>query len=308
MTTNTKKMNISAVLITKNAATTLELTLESLKEFEEVILLDTGSSDHTIEIARKFKNVKIYKTSFSGFGRAKNSAAKLAKFDWIFSIDADEVADYELLNSIKTLSLKSDMVYRYRRYNFYRNKMIRNCGWGKEYVSRLYNRKFTQFNEKLVHEHIISTGKEKVIKGGLIHYSYLSISDFSRKRDLYSELFAFEHRGKRKSSPFMAFIRGTYAFLNTFFIRFGLFDGYRGLLISVANAHVTFTKYLKLYEANIELDILKKSILLKTALPVHPDAAVKQIEAITKIQLEQAIDKVSIYEIENIKSNLTILN
>lgn len=301
-------MNISAVLITKNAAPTIGLTLKSLKEFKDVVILDTGSTDNTIEIARRFTNTRVYKTGFAGFGRAKNEAAKLAKYDWIFSIDADEVLDNELFNSIIRTPLDKKAVYKCRRYNYYRNKLIKYSGWGKEYVTRLYHRKFTHFNEKLVHESIVSTGISKILKGGLIHYSYLTIADFSRKRELYSELFAIEYKGKRKSSPIKAFFRATYDFLHTFFIRLGLLDGYRGLLIAVSNANVTFIKYLKLYEANIDYNILLKSVLLKSGVPVEAEVAIKQVEAITKKQLDRAIAKVSINEIESVKKNLTILN
>ncbi|NJO91801.1 MAG: glycosyltransferase [Chloroflexia bacterium] len=93
--------NISAVLITKNAEATINLTLNSLLEFSEVIVLDTGSSDQTMEICKRFKNVEIYQTGFLGFGEAKNNAAQLAKNDWILSIDADEVISKRLLESIK---------------------------------------------------------------------------------------------------------------------------------------------------------------------------------------------------------------
>jgi len=301
-------MNISAVLITKNAAPTIGLTLKSLKEFSDVVVLDTGSTDNTIEIARRFANTRIFKAGFAGFGRAKNEAAKLARYDWIFSVDADEVVDYELLNSMLNEPLDKNVVYKCRRYNYYKNKLIKHSGWGKEYVTRLYNRKYTHFNEKLVHESIVSTGISKVLKGGLIHYSYLTIADFSRKRELYSELFSIEYKGKRKSSPLKAFFRATYDFLHTFFIRLGVLDGYRGLLIAVSNANVTFIKYLKLYEANIDYKILINSVMLKSGIPVQPEVAVKQVEAITRKHLDKAIAKVSVNEIESVKKNLTILN
>jgi len=302
-------MNISPVLITKNAAATISLTLESLLDFKEVIVLDTGSSDQTIEIAKNFRNVKLYKTSFSGFGKAKNDAAELASNDWIFSIDADEVVTKELLNSIKNVSLKNNTIYKFRRYNYYKDRLIKYSGWGKEYITRLYNKNFTGFNEKLVHESIkTDCYKVKVLKGGLIHYSYLSISDFGRKRELYSELFAIEFKGKRNSSPLKATAKSVFDFLNTYFIRLGCLDGYRGLLISVSNAHVTFTKYLKLYEANADYEVMKRSIILNEGLPVKPEVVTKRLEKITKKQLVEASQEASAKDINSVKSNLTILN
>ena len=220
-------MNISPVLITKNAEATISLTLDSLTEFDEVVVLDTGSNDRTIEIAKHYDNVKLHKTTFSGFGRAKNNAANLAKNDWVLSIDADEVLSKKLLDSIKSLNLKNNTIYKFRRYNYYKDRLIKYSGWGKEYVTRIYNKNLTEFNEKLVHESIKNDHyRVKELEGGLIHYSYLSISEFSRKRELYSELFAIENRGKRKSSPTMAFAKSAFEFFNTFFIRMGFIDGY----------------------------------------------------------------------------------
>jgi len=245
-------MDISPVIIVKDAERTIAKTLESLKEFEEVIVYDTGSSDETLEIAEKYENVVLFKARFEGFSESKNKAAKLAKYDWILSIDADEVISPELMDSIRELNPEDGITYRFKRNNYYRSKIIKYSGWGREYVIRIYKRTSTCFNKKLVHEHIdCNLGGIRTINGELRHYSYHSISNFVTKRDLYSELFAIENKDLRKSSPFLALIRGAFDFLNTFFIKLGFLDGYRGILISVSNANVTFYKYLKLYEANI---------------------------------------------------------
>lgn len=245
-------MQISPVIIVKDAEHTISQTLESLKQFEEVVIYDTGSTDTSMEIARKFKNVRLYQGEFIGFGRSKNKAAEFAKNDWILSIDADEVISPLLMDSINKLKPNELAVYKFKRDNYYRNKKIKFSGWGNEFVIRVYNKTKLGFNEKLVHEHIEPDGAKIItLCGELRHFSYHSISNFVTKRDLYSELFAVENIGRRKTSPFMAFIRGTFDFLNTFIIKQGIFDGYRGLLISVSNANVTFYKYLKLYEANV---------------------------------------------------------
>ena len=256
-------MNISAVIIVKNAARTLAQTLESLKEFDEVVVFDTGSGDESMDIARAYPNVKLCKGKFNGFGKSKNKAALLAKNDWILSIDADEVVSPQLMNSIRYLHLDNSCVYRLRRYNYYRKRRIRYSGWGLEYVTRIYNKTVTLFNENLVHEHInVSDLNVITLEGELRHFSYSSVSDFIQKRDFYSELFAREKMGKRKSSPLKAMFHAAYSFLYTFFLRVAFLDGYRGLLISVLNAHVSFYKYLKLYEANIRNDARVSLILL----------------------------------------------
>jgi len=106
-------MQISVVIIVKNAENTFSKTLESLKQFEEVIVYDTGSTDSSMEIARKFKNVRLYQGEFIGFGKSKNQAAKFAKNDWILSIDADEVLGSVLMESINKIDLEKPAVYHF---------------------------------------------------------------------------------------------------------------------------------------------------------------------------------------------------
>ncbi len=299
--------NISTVLIAKNAEATISLTLKSLIEFPEVIVLDTGSNDQTIEICKRFKNVRLFSSGFHGFGKAKNLAASLAKYDWIFSIDADEVVSEKLLEPIKNEQLENNKVYSIRRRNFYRNKRINYSGWGKEYVARLYNRKHTSFNEKLVHESIMHEKcKTEKLEGDLLHYSYLNISDFAMKRDLYSELFAIEYKGKKKSSPFIALVKSSFNLFNTYFTRFAFLDGYRGLLITISNAHVTFIKYLKLYEANMGYGMLNRSALLKGDIQLIAHDNIEQAEIISEISSNNTIKRK--VDIEFVKNNLTILN
>lgn len=302
-------MNITPVLITKNASVTIYSTLASLRSFKEVIILDTGSTDATTAIAKQFKNVKIFKSGFLGFGRAKNRAAKYAKNDWILSIDADEIISQELLDAIKNNKFDDNTVYKFRRVNYYRNKQIKHAGWGKEYVTRLYNRKFTKFNSKLVHESIEEKSMNvKKLAGVLHHYSYLSIYDFGMKREFYSELFAFEYRGKRTSSPFKAFIKSAFDFFNTYFIQLGILDGYRGLLIAVSNAHVTFMKYLKLYEANIDYNTLKHSMPSQELYIKYAVDKVDKINTTKRPKLSETIKKVNIEDIDSLRVSLTVLN
>jgi glycosyltransferase involved in cell wall biosynthesis len=298
--------NISAVLITKNAEATINLTLASLQEFSEVVVLDTGSTDRTLEICKRYNNVEIYRTGFTGFGKAKNKASELAKNDWILSIDADEVISKELLASIKKEVFKPNTVYKWKRENYYREKRVKYSGWGKEFVTRLYNKRQTSFNQKLVHESVRTDKmKIKALKGHLIHYSYLSISDFAIKRDFYSELFALEYKGKRKSNPFTAFLKSVFNFFNTFFVQLACLDGYRGLLIAISNANVTFMKYLKLYEANLGYDIKKYGTLLHDK-ETEDNFIIKQS---LKEQEKTINDNSKILKgFENVKAITTILN
>jgi glycosyltransferase involved in cell wall biosynthesis len=294
-------MNISPVIIVKNASRTIAQTLESLKEFDEIIVYDTGSEDNSIDIARNYPNVKLCKGKFSGFGKTKNKAAFMSKNDWIFSIDADEVVSPQLMDSIRGLCLDDSCVYRLKRYNYYRKRRIRYSGWGQEYVTRIYNKSVVCFNEKLVHEHINIADHEVVtLEGELRHFSYSSVSDFIQKRDLYSELFAKENMGRRKSSPGKAFVHAAFDFFNTYFIKLALFDGYRGLLIAVLNANVSFYKYLKLYEANIKNDARVSLIMLLDDVPV------KTISRLIESALNQTVAPDEIVIATNIKNQETV--
>lgn len=243
---------ISVTIIVKNGQRRLRQVLESLKHFDEVLLYDTGSTDETLKICADFSNVTIHLAVFNGFGPAHHAAATLAKHDWILSVDADEVLSDELAKEILSLSLNPSTVYFLPFHNFFNGKHIKWCGWYPETHCRLFNRKITQFSEALVHEGVLTKDLQQVIlKHPVLHYPYDSISDFLKKMERYSTLFAEQNLNKRKSSPFIAFYHGLGAFLKSYLIKRGFLGGYEGFLISVYNGHTAFYKYLKLYQANV---------------------------------------------------------
>ena len=122
--------NISAVIISKNASQTIKKTLESLRNFEEIILFDNGSTDNTISIAKKHSNVIIHEGDFLGFGATKNYAITLAKNNWIFSIDADEIISKELSFHISKINLQPKLIGEIQRRNYFLGKEIKVAGWG----------------------------------------------------------------------------------------------------------------------------------------------------------------------------------
>lgn len=242
---------ISVTILTKNSEKYLEEILITLNDFDEVLLLDNGSKDNTLNIAKKFKNTTIRSTEFIGFGKLHNLAIDLAKNDWILSIDSDEIPSKALIKEILTKKLDPGHVYSIVRHNYFNDKFIRWCGWYPETVLRLFNKQKTRFTESEVHEKvIIGNLKEACLKNPLKHYPYASITDFLRKMQHYSELFAKQNKGKKKSSPLKAICHGTFAFFKSYFIKRGFLGGYEGFLISMYNGHTAFYKYLKLFEAN----------------------------------------------------------
>ncbi len=242
---------ISVTILVKNGERRLREVLESLKKFNEIILLDTGSTDRTLLIAAEFPNVKMYQRSFQGFGHAHNEAASLANNEWILSIDADEVLSEDLAKEILNYSLDAGCVYALSFYNYFNGKHIKWCGWYPESHVRLYHKNTTRFSEALVHEGVLCDGlRKKYFKAPLHHYSYDTLSDFLQKMERYSTLFALQYHRKRASSPLIALYHGVGAFLKSYLLKRGFLGGYEGFLISVYNGHTAFYKYLKLYEIN----------------------------------------------------------
>lgn len=242
---------ISVTILTKNSQAFLPQVLEGLKDFQEVLIYDNGSTDGTLEIAKKFVNVKIHQGPFLGFGPTHNLVSELAANDWILSVDSDEVVTPELSQEILCLKLDDHTVYSIPRRNEYNGKWIRWCGWHPDRQARLYNRRQTRFSDAQVHEAVITCGKNQVsLASPLLHYSYQNITDFLAKMQSYSELFALQYRGKRSASPAKAIFHGFFAFFKSYILKRGILGGYEGFLISSYNAHTAFYKYLKLYEAN----------------------------------------------------------
>lgn len=246
-------MNVSAVMIVKNGVRTIRKTLESLREFEDVVIYDNGSSDGTQEIAREYPNVNLIEGNFDGFGTTKNRAADFAKHDWVLIIDSDEVVDAGLLHALQTKKLDPGTIYIVNFLAYYKEIQIRHCGWNNQKIRRLYNKTVTRFNDNAVHENIIDEGmKKEMIEGNMKHYSYMSISDFIIKLDRYSTLFAADNAGKKSSSPAKAFFNGLYSFFRTYILKRGFLDGYAGLIIAFSHMATNFYKYIKLYEINLE--------------------------------------------------------
>lgn len=242
---------ISVTILTKNSQKYLTQVLDSLRAFDEVLIFDNGSTDDTLEIARGYPNVRIVEGSFEGFGPTHNKASNLAKYDWILSIDSDEIVTSEMVEEISRITLQDHAVYSFPRHNYFNGKWIQWCGWYPDRQYRLYNRTITRFSDAQVHEAILVEGMSPIsLKGPLIHYSYDTIADFLSKMQSYSTLFAEQNRHKKTSSPIKAILHGLFAFIKSYVIKRGFMGGYEGFVISTYNGHTAFYKYLKLYEVN----------------------------------------------------------
>ncbi len=247
---------ISVTVLTFNSEETIEACLKALSAFDDVVVLDTGSKDQTLEIAGRFSNVRIFFGKFCGFGPLHNMATGHAKYDWILSIDADEVMSNESVSEILALNFDPRSVYGVCFRNYFNGKWIRFCGWYPEHKLRMYNRKVTKFTDDFVHETVETKGLKIVyLKESVAHFSYRKISHFLTKMEKYSELFGDQNRGKKKSSLLKAIMKSWASFFRSYIIKKGFLSGKEGYIISRYQADVTYYKYLKLDEKNLNLHL-----------------------------------------------------
>lgn len=249
---------ISVTLLLKGSPKRLPQVLSALHSFDEVLVYENGADESSLLELKNHPNVTLRTGPFLGFGPTHNQASFLAKNDWIFSVDSDEVVSDDLLKEIDNLPEDPSFVYSMPRLNRYNHKTIYWCGWYPDRVNRLYHKQKTKFSDDLVHEKIELNGLKTIsLKAPLYHYSYESLSDFLSKMQTYSDLFALQNAGKRASSPLKAIGHAVAAFLKSYILKKGFLGGYEGYLISIYNAHTAFYKYLKLYEANLRLSSSK---------------------------------------------------
>lgn len=246
--------SISAVIITKDAAATLIDTLNSLKSFKEVIILDNGSTDNTEAIAKQYKNVFFHIDTFDGFGPTKNKAIQLSTSDWVLSLDADECVSDELLASVQ--HWRDDTPPNHYgvvlRENLFMGKVVCRGGWGNDHLVRLFNRTYFLFNNNRVHESVdvSQDGKPIALNGTLQHNAVQEVGQFLSKVNRYSELRHLDLLAHNKvPSLLMILLKVNFAFFRSYILQMGILEGWRGLVIAYSNANGVFFKYMKAYAA-----------------------------------------------------------
>lgn len=249
--------DISCLVLTKNSEKTIKNTLESLKDFKEVIVLDTGSKDTTKDIVSSFPNTKLYEHPFSGFGAARNLATNYVTSEWILSLDSDEVLTEEALKELLSKKLDKKKVYSFPFHNYFNDKFIKWCGWYPDRHIRLYPKESAHFSSDFIHEKVLHQGlEEERLKSPIKHYSYREIGDFLEKMHKYSTLFAEQNRYKQRSSLLKAVFHGCFAFFKSYILKKGFLGGAEGFIIALYNSQTSYYKYLKLWEANRDASCL----------------------------------------------------
>ncbi|HEX5336911.1 MAG TPA: glycosyltransferase family 2 protein [Gallionella sp.] len=238
---------LSAIVITKNEAANIRACLESVAWADEIVVVDSGSSDGTVEICREL-GATVFEHDWPGFGKQKNRALGYASHEWVFSIDADERVTPELRAEIEQAMREGGADgYYCPRLSQFCGTFVHHSGWYPDYVLRLFKRGAGKFSDRLVHESVVLEGRTAKLKSPLLHYSYLTADDVERKVEHYATAAAQQmfQSGKR-SSWFEAALRGGWAFVRTYLLRLGVLDGSAGLGIARMNARTTYLKYRRL--------------------------------------------------------------
>lgn len=243
---------ISVCIITLNEEDNINRCLSSLNFADEIIIVDSGSTDNTLLVAQTYSKVSIHHRKFDNYINQKNYCKSLARNEWVLAVDADEEISEELKKEILSLT-KEEMQaisgFYIPRLSFYMGKWIRHGGWYPNYQMRFFKKEKGNFSGFLVHETVSIDGKVAYFNNPLSHYSYRNISDHLKFIDRYSELCAIEKFSKgKKSGVTLAVIEAIWKFISMYFVRFGFLDGKVGLIIAVLGSYYNFLKYIKLYE------------------------------------------------------------
>ncbi len=240
---------ISATIITLNEEHNIGDCLASLDFTDEIIVVDSGSTDRTEEICRANPKVRFFSQKWLGYGRQKNRAAELARNDLIFNIDADERVSKELNISMKEADTTTFSAARTARENYFGKRWVRHCGWYPDYTTRLYDRRKCSFSERVVHESLEHDGNVTTLAGNLKHFTYADITDYLQRMNRYSSLAAEEmYKSGATTSPANLMLKPLATFIKMYFIRKGFLEGFLGLVLSLLYAQYTFCKYAKLAE------------------------------------------------------------
>ncbi len=240
---------LSAIVITRNEERNIAACLDTVAFADEVVVVDSGSTDATVALARGRGAIVVCTDDWPGFGPQKNRALDHATGDWVFSIDADERVTPELRASIlEAIAQPRFDAYELDRRSSYCGQYMRHSGWSPDRVVRLVRRGTARFSDSLVHERLVPSGPYGRLQGLLLHESMRDFESVIDKLDRYSTAGArmLMARGV-KGSLGKSLGHGLWAFLRTYVLRLGFLDGRLGLALAISNAEGTYYRYMKLW-------------------------------------------------------------
>jgi glycosyltransferase involved in cell wall biosynthesis len=242
-------MSLSVIVISRDNEATIRRCLASVAWADEVVVVDSGSTDRTREIAREF-TANVHQTpDFPGHGPQKNRALDRATRDWIFSLDSDEWGTPELRAELEaTMAAPGDKAafFMPRRSSFC-GRFMRHSGWWPDYITRLWRRGAARFSEDHTHDRVIVDGKMGRLRQPVLHEAVTDLEQMLVKINMYSSSSAaIFHRDGRRATLFTALLHGSWAFFRTYFLRLGFLDGREGFMLAVINAENSYYRYAKL--------------------------------------------------------------
>ena len=245
-------LKVSAVVIAYNDEPNMHACLDSLKWADELIVVDSFSTDATTRISQEYTD-KVYQHTFHGFGRLRNEAMAHATNDWIFSLDTDERATEAIRDEIrrKLRDGPGADAYFVPRRNYFLGRRIKHCGWYPDYRQpQFFHKNRMRYREKdLVHESFELDGKIGYFQAHVDQYPFRNIDQYLNKMDRYSSLRAKVIRNDgRQFQVHQLFARPLYTFFKMYVMRLGILDGMPGLILSGLYTYYTFVKYAKLWE------------------------------------------------------------
>jgi len=247
-TTGTKpEHTLTVVIVAKNEARNIVECIASASFADEVVVLDSGSSDRTAALAAA-AGAKVVQTDWPGYGPQVARGFRTATSAWVLSLDADEritdVLRAEVLAAIRSTAFDG---YRIPRLSEFCGRFIHHSGWRPDHTLRLGRRNLAGFTEHFLHAHMTVDGRIGELENDLIHFSYPDIHDVLEKLDRYSTGNARDMAAAGKSAGVgKAVVHGLFAFVRTYFLRLGILDGQHGLMLAIYNAEYTYYKYIKL--------------------------------------------------------------
>lgn len=242
---------LSAVLITRNVASRLEACLQSCAWASEIVIVDSGSQDATLDIARRF-NAKVVHQDWLGFGRQKQFAVSQANHDWVLCIDADErVSDALRASILKELEAPRFQAYAFPRCNRFLGRWLKHGEGYPDWSLRLFNRRRANWSDDLIHEKVVTTAPVGRLDGDLLHESEAGLADYLAKQNRYTTLQAEQlHARGRRANVARMLLSPPLRFLKFYFLRRGFLDGVPGLIHILIGCFNSFLKYAKLRELN----------------------------------------------------------
>ncbi len=245
---------LSVAIVAQDEQDRLPDCLRSVRFADEVVLVDSGSRDHTLEIAGAF-GCRVIRQSWQGFSRQKQFAVDRCRNDWVLILDADERVPEETAEALGEIFGNSppsgDVAgFEFLRRNHFHGRWFRHCGWWPDRVLRLVDRRRGEFSDNRVHERWVAQGPVRDLDAALDHHSFRNYGDLIDKMQRYSTLAAREmYENGRKCGWWSPISRGGWTFLRDYLLKTGILAGFDGFTIALLHAAGSFMKYAKLREA-----------------------------------------------------------